>query len=81
MMEAPSGERTGPNPREEEKMSNINNYRTGKETGKLELSADQLATYKAKAQWPQGVIEAGDILTPSQLAELGVSSEEVIWVD
>jgi len=60
-------------------------YATGDRIGKVEIEASEWAEYEAcehgSYQWPDGVAEAGDVLTGDQIDEMGITSRTVIFLD
>lgn len=57
----------------------------GECVGSIELSAaewEQYAVYEHPAyQWPEGLAEAGAVLTPDQVEEMGLTGRTVIWLE
>ena len=60
-------------------------YTDGTRLGSVPLPAAEWESYvdctHPDYQWPEGISEAGDVLTELQLAELGCDARTVIWLE
>ena len=67
------------------KIVRVINAASGDRIGKVEIEASEWAEYEAcehgSYQWPDGVAEAGDVLTGDQIDEMGITSRTVIFLD
>jgi len=59
----------------------VNDYKTGRLLGTVELSAERLDRYEAAAQQPQGIISAGDVLSAGEMSRLNIEATQTIWLD
>jgi hypothetical protein len=56
----------------------VNDYTTGKFLGRADIDEEN---YNANAQWPQGTILAGDILSDEEIDKFGITSETIVYCD
>lgn len=59
----------------------VSDYATGAILGRVELTAERVAAYGAAAQQPQGIVRAGAVLSPAELAQLGLTSSQTVWLE
>jgi len=64
---------------------NVVDYETARTLGTIEI-ADSLWRLYADCrhpgyQWPQGIARAVSVLTPSQIAEMGISNDTTVYLE
>lgn len=59
----------------------ITTYRDGDVIGIVEMTAEQYRRYEAKAQWPEGIIRAGHVLSSDKITECGIAPDTTIYLD
>lgn len=62
-------------------MPDIRDYNTGEWIGEAPIDVEFYRAYRAYAQWPEGIIAAGDLLDATDLDRLGLDYGQVIWIE
>lgn len=59
----------------------VYDYQEGTHLGRAEITRDAIEKYLESAQWPQGIIAAGDVLSGGDRDRLGITSGQTIWLE
>jgi len=59
----------------------VMDYRTGRCLGLVCLTRRRWDQYRKRAQWPQGILEAGVILSERELDALALDARRVVWLE
>ena len=65
--------------------ADVMRYADGGKVGTVEMDAAEWERYAEcehpAYQWPEGIAEAGDVLTCDQIEEMGLTTTTAIWLE